>query len=241
MSSAKAAARYIERGWAPVPMPARQKGPRIADWQRLRLSLEDVPRYFNNGQNVGIINGQASGGLVTVDLDRPEAVALAGRFLKPTLVSGRESVPDGHWWYISPSREHREFEGIPKSVSEGTILELRSTDHQTVVEPSIHPSGERYRWSRSGLEPLETGAEELTNAGQHLATAALIACHLPESKERGGGGDHAGNGRGSRSAARHREGIGQEAHPAGQDPLGEGRQRHYLGLRGQVRDGPRQV
>jgi hypothetical protein len=77
-------------------MPARQKGPRIADWQRLRLSLEDVPRYFNNGQNVGIINGQASGGLVTVDLDRPEAVALAGRFLKPTLVSGRESVPDGH-------------------------------------------------------------------------------------------------------------------------------------------------
>src|SRR5829696_1644179 len=188
MSSAKAAARYIERGWAPVPMPARQKGPRIADWQRLRLSLEDVPRYFNNGQNVGIINGQASGGLVTVDLDRPEAVALAGRFLKPTLVSGRESVPDGHWWYISPSLEHREFEGIPKSVSEGTILELRSTDHQTVVEPSIHPSGERYRWSRSGLEPLETGAEELTNAGQHLATAALIACHLPESKERGGGG-----------------------------------------------------
>jgi putative DNA primase/helicase len=188
MSSAKAAARYIERGWAPVPIPARQKGPRISDWQRLRLSLEDVPRYFNNGQNVGIINGKASGGLVTVDLDRPEAVALAGRFLQPTLVSGRESVPDGHWWYISPSLEHREFEGIPNSVSEGTILELRSTDHQTVVEPSIHPSGERYRWNRSGLEPLETGAEELTNVGQHLATAALIACHLPESKERGGGG-----------------------------------------------------
>jgi hypothetical protein len=96
MSSAKAAARYIERGWAPVPIPARQKGPRISDWQRLRLRLEDVPRYFNNGQNVGIINGKASGGLVTVDLDRPEAVALAGRFLQPTLVSGRESVPDGH-------------------------------------------------------------------------------------------------------------------------------------------------
>jgi len=188
MSSAKAAARYIERGWAPVPIPARQKGPRISDWQRLRIALEDVPRYFNNGQNVGIITGKASGWLVTADLDCPEAVALAGRFLEPTLTGGRESVPDGHWWYISPGLEHREFEGIPKSASEGTILELRSTDHQTVVEPSVHPSGERYRWSRNGLEPLKIGSEELTTAARRLAVAALIACHLPESKERGGGG-----------------------------------------------------
>ena len=188
MSSAKAAARYIERGWAPVPIPDRQKGPQISGWQRLRIGLEDIPRYFTNGQNVGIINGKASGGLVTVDLDCPEAVAIAGRFLEPTLISGRESVPDGHWWYVSPGLEHRAFEGIPKSTSEGTILELRSTDHQTVVEPSVHPSGERYRWSRSGLEPLEISAGDLASAGQHLATAALIACHLPESKERGGGG-----------------------------------------------------
>src|SRR5215203_3914787 len=188
MSSAKAAARYIERGWSPVPIPARQKGPRISDWQRLRIALEDVPRYFNNGQNVGIITGKASGWLVTADLDCPEAVALAGRFLEPTLTSGRESVPDGHWWYISPDLEHREFEGIPKTASEGTVLELRSTDHQTVVEPSVHPSGERYRWSRSGLEPLEIDAEDLTRAARRLAVGALVACHLPESKERGGRG-----------------------------------------------------
>ena len=188
MSSAKAAARYIERGWAPVPIPARQKGPRVRNWQALRLTSADVLRYFPNGQNVGIINGEASGGLVTVDLDRPEAVALAGRFLEPTLTSGRDSVPDSHWWYVAPGLQHRAFEGIPKSASEGTVLELRSTDHQTVVEPSVHPSGEHYRWSRSGLEPLEIGAENLTAAGQRLAAAALIACHLPEPKERGGGG-----------------------------------------------------
>jgi putative DNA primase/helicase len=188
MSSAKAAARYIERGWAPVPIPAWQKGPQIPGWQRLRMSASDVPRYFNNGQNVGIITGKASGWLVTVDLDCPEAVTLAGRFLEPTLTGGRQSVPDGHWWYIALGLEHREFEGIPKTASEGTILELRSTDHQTVVEPSVHPSGERYRWSRSGLEPLEIDAGDLTKAARRLAVVALIACHLPESKERGGGG-----------------------------------------------------
>src|SRR5215208_985754 len=188
MSSAKAAARYIERGWAPVPIPARQKGPQIPGWQRLRMSASDVPRYFIGGQNIGIITGKASGWLVTVDLDCPEAVTLAGRFLEPTLTGGRQSVPDGHWWYIALGLEHREFEGIPKTASEGTILELRSTDHQTVVEPSVHPSGERYRWSRSGLEPLEIDAGDLTKAARRLAVVALIACHLPESKERGGGG-----------------------------------------------------
>jgi putative DNA primase/helicase len=188
VSSARAAERYIERGWAPVPIPARQKGPRISGWQRLRLTAEDIPRYFTNGQNIGLINGEASGGLVTVDLDCPEAIALAGRFLEPTLTSGRESVPDSHWWYISPGLEHREFEGIPKTASEGTILELRSTDHQTVVEPSVHPSGEHYRWSRSGLEPLEISADALTTAGRCLAAAALIARHLPEHRDHGGGG-----------------------------------------------------
>jgi P4 family phage/plasmid primase-like protien len=188
MSSAKAAERYIERGWAPVPIPRGKKGPQLAGWQKLRLTAGDIPRHFTNGQNVGIITGEASGWLVTVDLDCPEAVALAGRFLPPTLTSGRESVPDGHWWYICRGLEHREFEGIPKTTSEGTTLELRSTDHQTLVEPSVHPSGERYRWSRSGLEPVEIAAEELTEAGGHLAAAALIACHLPEHAERGGGG-----------------------------------------------------
>src|SRR5215218_11171243 len=152
------------------------------------MSASDVPRYFIRGQNIGIITGKASGWLVTVDLDCHEAVTLAGRFLEPTLTGGRESIPDSHWWYIAPGLEHREFEGIPKTASEGTILELRSTDHQTVVEPSVHPSGERYRWSRSGLEPLEIGAEDLTRAAERLAVSALIACHLPESRERGGGG-----------------------------------------------------
>jgi hypothetical protein len=64
MSSAKAAARYIEQGWALVPIPARQKGPQIPGWQRLRMSASDVARYFKNGQNIGIITGRVSGWLV---------------------------------------------------------------------------------------------------------------------------------------------------------------------------------
>src|SRR4028118_518315 len=193
MSSAKAAARYIERGWYVVPIPHGKKGPQLAGWQRLRLTASDVPRYFTNGQNVGIINGEASGWLVTADLDCPEAVKIAGRFLEPTLTSGREPVPDGHWWYVSPGLEHREFEGIPKTASEGTLLELRSTDHQTVVEPSVHPSGERYRWSRSGLEPLGIDANELTAAARRPGVGRPTARGAPGARGR----PHRAPGRGA--------------------------------------------
>lgn len=185
MSSATAVARYIRRGWSPVPIPSGTKGPRLANWQDLRLRKEeDIPRYFPNGQNVGIINGDASGGLVTVDLDCPEALKLAGRFLEPTLTSGRDSTPDSHWWYVCPRLAHKAFE----TTDDGTILELRSTDHQTVVEPSIHPSGERYQWSRSGLEVIEVEPSDLLQAGRRLAVASLIARYLPEHKDRGGRG-----------------------------------------------------
>jgi hypothetical protein len=73
------------------------------------------------------------------------------------------------------------------------LLELRSTGHHTLVAPSVHPSGERYRWSESGMEAREIGAEDLTRRCQELATAALIARHLPEPKDERtgtGGGRH---------------------------------------------------
>jgi putative DNA primase/helicase len=184
VSSAEAVARYIKRGWSPVPIPSGTKGPRLKNWQDLRLKAEDIPKYFNNSQNVGIINGPASGHLVTVDLDCDEALAVAGRFLSPTLTGGRDSKPDAHWWFICPGLEHKAFE----TTDDGTILELRSTDHQTVVPPSVHPTGERYRWSRSGLDAERVEPDALLDAGRRLATASLIARYLPEHKDRGGAG-----------------------------------------------------
>ena len=189
MSSAKAAARYIERGYTVVPVPARSKNPGRDKWEELRITLEDVPRYFNNGQNIGLHNGEPSGWLVPVDQDVPEARKVAGRFLIPTLTSGRESSPDSHWWFVAPGCPHKTFKDLDNSM----ILELRSTGHHTLVEPSVHPSGESYKWSRSGLQPAEISAEDLTRACRELATAALIARNLPElrdSRTGAGGGRH---------------------------------------------------
>lgn len=39
-----AARRYIERGFAPIPVPASSKNPNRPGWEGERHTLEDVPR-----------------------------------------------------------------------------------------------------------------------------------------------------------------------------------------------------
>jgi hypothetical protein len=84
---------YMRWGLAPIPLPPRSKNPNRQSWQEERWTLEDVPRLWNNGQNVGILCGSPSGGRVDVDCDCPQAVRLAPKFLQPTLKGGRDTVP----------------------------------------------------------------------------------------------------------------------------------------------------
>lgn len=174
MNSARAAEKYIREGRAPIPIPAGRKNPNRRGWQNERWTMEDVPRVWTAEQNIGILNGEPSGWLVAADLDVPEALKVAGRFLTPTLTSGRESTPDAHWWFVAVGAKSEKWTDLDGAV----LLELRSTGLQTVVEPSSHPSGERYRW-RSGLEAAEISAHELRSACRELAAATLIARHLP--------------------------------------------------------------
>jgi Bifunctional DNA primase/polymerase, N-terminal len=71
---------YIRRGWAPIPVPFRQKKPILENWQKLKITEADVPRYFNGGpQNIGVRFGPDSCLLTDVDLDAPEAVTAGSR------------------------------------------------------------------------------------------------------------------------------------------------------------------
>ena len=182
--------RYIERDFAPIPVPPGAKSPNSPGWQDERMGLEDVPRYFDNGQNVGVLNGRPSGWKVCADLDVAEATELAGRFMPPTLTSGRESRPHSHWWLISPEAKTDKF----KDVDGTMLLELRSTGCQTIVAPSIHPGGDRYMWhGESGLKMAHVKAAELKRCLRELATSVLIARHLLKLRDDGtseGGGRH---------------------------------------------------
>ena len=86
MSGLRAAERYVRAGFAVVPIPHRSKRPVLEGWEALRLTRDELPEHFNGRpQNVGLILGQPSGGLVDVDLDVPEATKIAGRFLPQEL------------------------------------------------------------------------------------------------------------------------------------------------------------
>lgn len=164
-----------------VPIPRRQKAPVLKNWPQLRLEFSELEEAFGENDNIGIILGTASEGLVDIDIDASEALVAAREFLPPTERShGRQSKKKSHLWYeVQPSPTPAKFCDI-----DGTsIVEVRSDGQQTLIPPSIHPSGERFRWEGKG-EPAHVDGNLLCNAVSRLAACALIARHWPAEGSR---------------------------------------------------------
>jgi hypothetical protein len=174
----------IRRRWAAVPVPFREKGPRLKGWQHLRFdSAELVTRYFPDQTNIGVILGSASGGLVDVDIDSTEGLASSDRILPKTgSVFGRASKPSSHYLYhitgAAPSMM------LTDPLTGDALVELRgdkqdgSAGFQTLFPGSIHPSGEPIVWTNDG-EPALVEYDALKRALLALATRVLIARYCP--------------------------------------------------------------
>jgi putative DNA primase/helicase len=168
---------YIRSGYAPVPIPAGKKAPTIRGWQKLRLREDKIAEYFGDSDNVGLLLGKPSGGLVDVDLDAPEALVTAPAFLPATqMLHGRRSKPNSHWWYrVESAPAPQKFTDLDGS----SLVELRSNGQQTIVPPSCHPSGERLRWEKEG-EPANVELDELLRSLGRVAASTILARHWPE-------------------------------------------------------------
>src|SRR5215207_5714967 len=102
-SALNTAVRYIRRGWNPVPVRFKEKVPTGNDWQRRTITEQSAPQFFTGEpQNIGVILGPTSGGLTDVDLDAPEAIAVAP-YLRPEThaVFGRAGKPESHYLYVT--------------------------------------------------------------------------------------------------------------------------------------------
>jgi hypothetical protein len=190
-------ATYLAKGWFPVPIDPRKKGPTLPGWQRLRITPPEIKDYFNGHGNVGLILGDPSGGLTDGDLDCPEARKAAAVFLPPTpMVSGRAGNPQSHLWYIStPPPRLLTFKDPLRPKDEAMIIELRANPKsedaeglQTVVPPSLHKeTGELIYWENpDNLNPVHVPAQQLIEGVTYSAVCTLLGRYWT---------DHGGHGK----------------------------------------------
>jgi putative DNA primase/helicase len=173
----EAARQYLARGWCPIPVRHREKRPGFDGWATFTVAEADLLRHFAGVGNIGVLLGEKSNGLVDVDLDCPEAVALALHVLPPTdAIFGRQSRPRSHWLYACdpppPATVQHQF-------GNSMIVELRSTGGQTVFPLSLHLDGEVVEWASDG-QPARIAAEQLLHCVSDLAGLCLLVRNWPE-------------------------------------------------------------
>lgn len=178
-----AARQYVEAGFTPLSVKPKDKAPQARSWGSTTWAGPDDPNLtavFTADVNVGIILGKPSGGVVDIDLDCPEAVALAAMGALPAteMVSGRASAPRSHYWYRAPGVVNAKYLDPCETPDRATLVEVRSDGMQTVVAPSTHPGGERYQWASFG--PLgEPAPATLEQEAADLAALSLLTRYWP--------------------------------------------------------------
>jgi Bifunctional DNA primase/polymerase, N-terminal/Protein of unknown function (DUF3987) len=174
----EAALAYLRRGWRPIPLEGKR--PRGEAWQKAEYDETELIGLFADGDNVGVVLGEASG-LVDIDLDCSEARSLAADLLPKTSARfGRKSSPLSHWLYtvVGPVKTQRfadpEETGDAAAERKGAIVEFRGARAQTMVPPSTHPSGEAVEWETESAVPATIKLEELRGSVLKLAAGVLV-------------------------------------------------------------------
>jgi hypothetical protein len=165
---------YIRRGWALVRIELRSKAPKEKGWPSLRITEAEAHQYFSRPYNIGVILGQASGGLCDGDLDCPEAIELAPRILPATNSRfGRASKLESHWLYRIVDGELLTKKFVDPLTGE-MIVELRCDGgSQTVFPGSVHEEGEKIEWAIDG-PPAEIDGDTLLKRFAKLAAVSLV-------------------------------------------------------------------
>ena len=155
-----AALDYAARGWSVIPVRAHAKTPLIA-WQAYQAQHADeaeIRGWFARwpDANVGIVTGPVSR-LVVLDIDPAhggDTSILDWQQRHGPLPPTLEAVSGGggrHLYFMSADPALRNRVGLLPGV------DLRAQGGLIVAPPSVHPSGNRYRW-RDGLGPGERPA-----------------------------------------------------------------------------------
>ena len=138
------ALQYLANGYSVIPLAPKQKGPKLNGWSKYCEELmppNEAQSYFGKNNNIGLCMGPASNlCAVDIDTDDPDIIRKIEKILPYS--SLRKKGAKGFTIFYK-------YNGMAsKSVKDdyGNGVDFLSTGRQTVLPPSVHPSGMEYRW-----------------------------------------------------------------------------------------------
>jgi len=174
---------YLRRGWSVIPMRKRDKRPAIRwqEFQSVRASEQEVHDWLSRWpeDNVGIVTGAVSG-LVALDVDPRHGGEDSLKNLEREhgpLPRTLETITGGggrHIYFAHPGGTVRNRVGIAQGI------DLRGDGGCIVAPPSVHPSGNRYKWARgcgpgqAKLAPLPHWLQQMVSNEEQRAGHTLI-------------------------------------------------------------------
>jgi len=171
------AAYCAERGWVTVPVEGKK--PLGTDWQK--RSLADVRPWTSP-----VTTSASSSALQRELVGRRHGLRRgADRCAVPAAAHEDGARPPRQPGLAQLVRRRRGAEnGALRDLRSGdnegaTLVELRGTGGQTVVPPSVHPSGESIAWVVWPPDPVRVKLADLQRAVADVAAAALLARHQP--------------------------------------------------------------
>jgi hypothetical protein len=138
---------YVARGWSVIPLHPESKKPAMGwkEYQKRLPTEKELSNWFsgNKSYNIGIVTGQLSN-LVVIDFDNKKA-------LKEAKTRG---LPGGGP-IVQTSRGYHCYCEFPKdgignqASSQIEGLDIRGEGGCAVAPPSVHSSGNIYKWKRN--------------------------------------------------------------------------------------------
>ncbi len=143
MDSIDAARAYYLEGWSVIPLRYASKVPNLPRDHGLlgRRATPEELRGFS-WEGVGVVTGSLSG-IVVLDIDGERGMRSMneGGYDVPITVTAK--TPNGwHHYFQYTDKIDRSYIG---SIAEG--VDIKSNGGYVVAPPSVHPSGEVYRWA----------------------------------------------------------------------------------------------
>lgn len=171
---------YAASGWQCFPLRGKEPKPGTG-WTKPYTGA------WTEDDNIGVVLGKRSSGLVDLDLDWADARDAAAVILgtSQNKCFGRSSSPRSHMLFICPGIKRVTFD-LPKSFlsldvpDEHSLMvcELRGEGCYTMFPGSVHPSGETVEWEND-VDTRHVSEERLVHGVGIVAFTAVCSRFWP--------------------------------------------------------------